>query len=76
VRRTYGVDGEDPDLYPRMIDFTAIDMDTSVDPIVTAGHARVPASATGPGRSAHTGLCRCARAHRRSPAVCTPTYGS
>jgi cytidylate kinase len=41
VRRAYGVDGEDPTLYHLMLDSTALDLDTCVDLIVTAGHARV-----------------------------------
>jgi hypothetical protein len=40
VRRAYGVDGEDPRLYHLMIDSTALDLDTCVELIVTAAHAR------------------------------------
>ncbi|GIF00906.1 AAA family ATPase [Paractinoplanes rishiriensis] len=45
VRRAYGVDGDDPDLYHLMIDSTAIDLDACVDLIVAASRARVAASA-------------------------------
>lgn len=41
VRRAYGVDGSDPGLYHLMLDSTALDLDTCVDLIVTASHARV-----------------------------------
>jgi cytidylate kinase-like protein len=45
VRRAYGVDGADPQLYHLMIDSTAVDLDTCVDLIVTASQARVRAAA-------------------------------
>ena len=48
VRRAYGVDGADPGLYHLMIDSTAIDLDTCVDLIVTAGRARARAAADCP----------------------------
>jgi cytidylate kinase len=41
VRRAYGVDGEDPSLYHLMLDSTALDLDTCVDLIVAASHARL-----------------------------------
>jgi cytidylate kinase len=41
VRQTYGVDGADPGLYHLMLDSTALDLDTCVELIVTASHARV-----------------------------------
>jgi hypothetical protein len=40
VRRAYGVDGGDPDLYHLMLDATAVDLDTCVEVIVTAAVAR------------------------------------
>jgi hypothetical protein len=40
VRRIYGVDGGDPALYHLMLDSTALDVDTCVELIVTAAHAR------------------------------------
>jgi cytidylate kinase len=51
VRRAYGVDGEDPDLYHLMIDSTAIDLESCVEMIVAASKARVRASATDPART-------------------------
>ena len=44
VRRAYGVDGDGPNLYHLMIDSTAISLDTCVDLIVAASHARVAAA--------------------------------
>ena len=44
VRHAYGVDGDDPSLYHLMIDSTAIGLDTCVDLIVAASHARVAAA--------------------------------
>jgi cytidylate kinase-like protein len=41
VRRAYGVDGLDPDLYHLMIDSTAIDLDTCVKLIVEASRSRI-----------------------------------
>jgi cytidylate kinase len=41
VRRAYGVDGEDPDLYHMVLDSTALDLNTCVDLIVTASRARI-----------------------------------
>jgi hypothetical protein len=41
VRRAYGVDGEDPSLYHLMLDSTALDLDTCVELIVTAGRSRL-----------------------------------
>jgi cytidylate kinase len=51
VRRAYGVNGEDPSLYHRMIGSTALDLDTCVDLIVTASRARArrPAPIPAPG---------------------------
>jgi cytidylate kinase len=45
VRRAYGVDGTDPQLYHLMIDSTAVGLDTCVELIVAASHARVRAAA-------------------------------
>jgi hypothetical protein len=47
VRHAYGVDGDDPNLYHLMIDSTAIGLDTCVDLIVAASHARVTAAPAG-----------------------------
>jgi cytidylate kinase len=47
VRRAYGVDGTDPELYHLMIDSTAVSLDTCVDLIVAAGQARVEAASAG-----------------------------
>jgi cytidylate kinase len=44
VRRAYGVDGDDSNLYHLMIDSTAIGLDTCVDLIVAASRARVAAA--------------------------------
>jgi cytidylate kinase len=44
VRRAYGVDGSDAQLYHLVIDSTAVDLDTCVDLIVTAGQARAQAA--------------------------------
>jgi cytidylate kinase len=44
VRRSYGVEGMDPDLYHLRIDSTAIDLDTTVDLIVAAAHSRMEQS--------------------------------
>ena len=44
MRHAYGVDGDDPSLYHLMIDSTAIGLDTCVDLIVAASHARVAAA--------------------------------
>jgi cytidylate kinase len=52
VRRAYGVDGADAQLYHLMIDSTAVDLDTCVDLIVAASQARVQAVAAAPARSA------------------------
>jgi cytidylate kinase len=41
VRRSYGVNGMDPDLYHLWIDGTALDLDTVVDLIVAACQARL-----------------------------------
>jgi cytidylate kinase len=41
VRRSYGVDGMDPDLYHLRIDSTALDLDTVVDLIVAASQSRM-----------------------------------
>lgn len=41
VRRAYGVDGEDPDLYHLILDSTAVDFDTCADLIVAASRARI-----------------------------------
>jgi len=46
VRRAYGVDGTDPQLYHLMIDSTAVGLDTCVELIVAASHARIRAAAT------------------------------
>lgn len=50
VRRAYGVNGEDPNLYHLILDSTTLDLDTCVDLIVAASHARtrVAQLATGP----------------------------
>ena len=45
VRRAYGVDGTDPQLYHLMIDSTAVGLDTCVELIVAASHARIRAAA-------------------------------
>jgi hypothetical protein len=42
VRRVYGVDGEDPNLYHLMLDTTALELDTCVELIVTAARDRAP----------------------------------
>jgi cytidylate kinase len=41
VHRAYGVDGEDPSLYHLVLDSTMLDLDTCVELIVTASHARI-----------------------------------
>ena len=41
VRRAYGVDGEDPDLYHLMLDSTALSVDACVEMIVAASRDRV-----------------------------------
>ena len=41
VRRAYGVDGLDPELYHRMLDSTAVPLDTCVELIVVAARARL-----------------------------------
>jgi cytidylate kinase len=41
VRRAYGVDGGNPELYHLMLDSTALPLDTCVEMIVTAARARV-----------------------------------
>jgi cytidylate kinase len=46
VRREYGVDGENPDLYHLQIDSTVLDFDTCVDLIVAAAHVRARQRAT------------------------------
>jgi cytidylate kinase len=43
VRRAYGVDGLDPSLYHLVLDSTALALDTCVELIVAASHARVRA---------------------------------
>jgi cytidylate kinase len=48
VRRAYGVDGEDPDLYHLMIDTIALGVDASVDLIVTAARRRASAPTATP----------------------------
>jgi cytidylate kinase len=48
VRRAYGVDGTDPELYHLMIDSTAVSLDTCVDLIVAASQARVEAASAEP----------------------------
>ena len=45
VRRAYGVDGDDPGLYHLMIDSLAFGVDSCVDLIVAASHARVQRAA-------------------------------
>jgi cytidylate kinase len=40
VRRTYGVDLDDPDLYHLRLDSTVLDPETCVELIVTAARAR------------------------------------
>jgi cytidylate kinase len=45
VRRSYGVDPENPDLYHLRIDTTVLDLDTCVDLIVTASRGRRPVAA-------------------------------
>jgi hypothetical protein len=40
VRRAYGIDGSDPSHYHLMLDSTALALDTCVDLIVAAAHAR------------------------------------
>jgi hypothetical protein len=42
VRRVYGIDGLDPDLYHLTLDTTALGLDTCVDLIVTAARDRAP----------------------------------
>jgi len=44
-RRAYGVDGTDPQFYHLMIDSTAVGLDTCVELIVAASHARIRAAA-------------------------------
>jgi Cytidylate kinase-like family len=51
VRRAYGVDGANPELYHLMIDSTAVDLDTCAELIVVAAHARVRAVAAAQARS-------------------------
>lgn len=48
VRKSYGVDPEDPDLYHLWIDSTALDVDTCVELVVMAARARArhPTAAT------------------------------
>lgn len=51
VRREYGVDPEDPELFHLRIDSTALALDTCVELIVAAAAARIrSATATPPGR--------------------------
>jgi len=46
VRRAYGVDGEDPDLYHLILDSTAIGLDACVELIVTAARDRTASAQT------------------------------
>lgn len=47
VRRAYGADPEDPDLYHLRIDGTVLDLDTCVDLIITAARRSVGTAAGG-----------------------------
>ena len=46
MRRAYGVDGEDPDLYHLILDSTAIGLDACVELIVTAARDRTASAQT------------------------------